>query len=963
MTNIPVAGLYTQLSLDPAQMDAGIQAAGRALGSLRAQLKATQAGATQAGLGIDTGLNKGLKAAGGSVKVLGTELGKLTGKADPLAKAMARLEREQAKLDRAFKMGRLSADELETAMAKLKSGGLGAAAVEMDRLKAKFDPIYAASKRYEAQVSELDRALKLGALTSAQYDAAMERLNTELATGATGFSRAAAQADRFNATAGTMSHQTGNIAAQFQDIGVQLAGGQSPFLIALQQGTQLTGAFGQMEGGVRGVAKGLGAAFMSLVSPLSLITIGAIAAGGALVQWAMSAGQATDDATRMADAISAVEGQMSKVEGAARNVETATRDYNEALAASKVLQSGGAEYLSVLSAELNARKEILAVEQARLEINRLTLQQSIAASKAQIDALFAEVRLAQETYLAANAGRLTEQEIAQIKLEQLGVIRDIINANQSLFLGQREQEANLALINTILDSNTSEVQAQKDALTTAANEASRLAATSPGPGWMGAAITETNALISRLIAARQQRDGLLMSASSANYDTALANTGQSSGPDAARTKTQWQGGAFAAPVRAAGLAYTPPARSSGGSSGRSAPDEFARDVERLNKAATEGTTPLARYQAELAKLDALKGKGLSEAAYSQEVTRLNEELANSIPMVGDVADAFGAFVASGFRDFKGFAQSIVGSFQKMLADMVATAARNKIMLSLGIGGGGMAGTAANAATGGLLSGGLGSMLFSGGTGSMGLPAFGGILGGLGAAVPILGGIGLIAGLLGGARRRRRQQQAQAEAQAAAAAQDAATAEFNQMRGLEARYFEAEGNITELRRRELEAIAPANKALQERIWALEDEVRISNERKGLEEQLLQLQGNEAELRRRALEALAPANRALQEQIWATEDAAEATDRLRDALSNLTEEDFASALDFNRARGSLSSGLTSSAPAAAQVALSQAVAASPAGAVSDAMLANINSNIALLWKTVQSWDFNGTPPVRA
>src|SRR5918999_3631601 len=77
--------------------------------------------------------------------------------------------------------------------------------------------------------------------------------------------------------------QTGNLAAQFQDIGVQLAGGQSRFLIALQQGGQISQVLGPA--GARGAVAALGAAFASLVSPVSLATIGIIAAGGAAYQY------------------------------------------------------------------------------------------------------------------------------------------------------------------------------------------------------------------------------------------------------------------------------------------------------------------------------------------------------------------------------------------------------------------------------------------------------------------------------------------------------------------------------------------------------------------------------------------------------------------------------------------------------------------------------------------------------
>ena len=75
-----------------------------------------------------------------------------------------------------------------------------------------------------------------------------------------------------------------NIAAQFQDIAVTAAMSMNPMQIALQQGTQLVGVLGSMERPLAGLAS----AFMSLLSPLSLVTIGlvALAASGLqMVDW------------------------------------------------------------------------------------------------------------------------------------------------------------------------------------------------------------------------------------------------------------------------------------------------------------------------------------------------------------------------------------------------------------------------------------------------------------------------------------------------------------------------------------------------------------------------------------------------------------------------------------------------------------------------------------------------------
>lgn len=87
--------------------------------------------------------------------------------------------------------------------------------------------------------------------------------------------------------------ETANLAAQFQDIAVQLQGGQSPFTIALQQGTQINQVLGQR--GAGGVVSLLGSAFTSLLSPVSLATIGIIAFGGAAVQYAAKAIGAVGD--------------------------------------------------------------------------------------------------------------------------------------------------------------------------------------------------------------------------------------------------------------------------------------------------------------------------------------------------------------------------------------------------------------------------------------------------------------------------------------------------------------------------------------------------------------------------------------------------------------------------------------------------------------------------------------------
>ena len=85
--------------------------------------------------------------------------------------------------------------------------------------------------------------------------------------------------------------------------------------------------------------------------------------------------------------------------------------------------------------------------------------------------------------------------------------------------------------------------------------------------------------------------------------------------------------------------------------------------------------------------------------------------------IDGISNAWAEWVVRGFDDFKSFTKSVLDSFKQLLVQMIATAAKNRIMLSLGIGGGigGIAGADSGGGIGGLLGGGGGGM---GGIGKM-----------------------------------------------------------------------------------------------------------------------------------------------------------------------------------------------------------------------------------------------------
>lgn len=117
-----------------------------------------------------------------------------------------------------------------------------------------------------------ESAMKAQAAAAALADKPTNRINNASSDGRVSNTPARDQMpNRFN---------TGNIAAQFQDIGVTAAAGMSPLTVALQQGTQLSAILNSMENPLQGLA----AAFKQVINVTSLMSIGFVALLVVLIQ-------------------------------------------------------------------------------------------------------------------------------------------------------------------------------------------------------------------------------------------------------------------------------------------------------------------------------------------------------------------------------------------------------------------------------------------------------------------------------------------------------------------------------------------------------------------------------------------------------------------------------------------------------------------------------------------------------
>lgn len=176
----------------------------------------------------------------------------------------------------------------------------------------------------KAAVQEVKR------VEAAQRDAgrASDELGRKSRTAAGGVSTlgssasgAEAQVDGMAAANRRAAGSMGNLVAQGNDVITMLMAGQDPMQLAIQQGTQINQVWGQM--GVKGkdAFRLVGGAIMSMMSPINLITIGSIAAAGAMTQWFSSG---AEEAKTFEEILSELEEAMSAYTEAANAAEVGT---------------------------------------------------------------------------------------------------------------------------------------------------------------------------------------------------------------------------------------------------------------------------------------------------------------------------------------------------------------------------------------------------------------------------------------------------------------------------------------------------------------------------------------------------------------------------------------------------------------------------------------------------------------
>lgn len=245
---------------------------------------------------------------------------------DPVNKALNRLDEQQAALRNFQTKGFLHTDDfqhynkiLDDTRLKLTDTGEAAARAQAElvatqaaekqsaalkNLLGSIDPTIRAFNSLDEQHAQLVAHFEAGRINGAQFEhfntilnQTRERLSGVADVLPEALSRQEAAARRAGISVGQYSAAMRTLPAQFTDIATQLAGGQSPFLILLQQGGQIKDQFGSVQGALSGVGEYI-RSMAGMINPTTIALAGLVGTVGLLAAAAYSSSEQFDQVAR-----------------------------------------------------------------------------------------------------------------------------------------------------------------------------------------------------------------------------------------------------------------------------------------------------------------------------------------------------------------------------------------------------------------------------------------------------------------------------------------------------------------------------------------------------------------------------------------------------------------------------------------------------------------------------------------
>ncbi len=599
--------------------------------------------------------------------------------------------------------------------------GLKSAVPVLDNLVAAGKRAQTTSAQLRAQIAQTDAELRKlkasGAGTASELSGLSSRLvdlRTKLASSKAESMGLAAEMHAMKSASSVAGHSVGNLTAQLFDVGVMMQAGQNPFVLMVQQGSQIAQVMGPM--GAGGALAALKASVVQLINPMNLVIFAAVGITAAVIPMIASfftggeeAKSLGDNMEELAKRVDAYVGAVEKVKmSSTQMIETYGKE-SEAIRA-LILDMAALEERKVLAAQAAA------AESAKTQAGIFDDAASMVASQKNLAEIFdlsiwsSEARGHINDVIAAfdeleNAGTLEQQlaaaEALRAKFQEVALSSgDISDAEAAVLapLGEIILELNRAVdAQDDLSISAEETERRAEAVRAKAAEINSTIASADGSALQAAFASAFPAATQLLAMANAIHSALSMSSAMKSLNTqGLASQYAQYGAGRA---------AFDAAAKASGSLYTPydypkvedfgngpppgrpmdlgipdPGKGGGGGGGRS---QAAKDAEKQAEAIKKVTDNLAseiemvgkseearRLHQELQKagVSIYSEEGQKIAALVEELTELEAKqklVAETMKGIEDAAQNFFVGVLSGAKDL----QTAIGDLLRELGNL------------------------------------------------------------------------------------------------------------------------------------------------------------------------------------------------------------------------------------------------------------------------------------------------------
>lgn len=150
----------------------------------------------------------------------------------------------------------------------------------LDAFRSKIDSVFASSKKYEAQLNELNTLSKEQGLSQSQHTLLLDKLNTS-------FASTSEATNKFAGSTKAASFAARDLGIQSIDVFSQLSSGAPIMTTLIQQGSQVAQVWAAFGAKLKDVASIVGSsllvAFRAIISPIGLMITGLVALGGTVL--------------------------------------------------------------------------------------------------------------------------------------------------------------------------------------------------------------------------------------------------------------------------------------------------------------------------------------------------------------------------------------------------------------------------------------------------------------------------------------------------------------------------------------------------------------------------------------------------------------------------------------------------------------------------------------------------------